>query len=337
MRFPTDYDGIIAGAPATGMIMPHILWSLEAATHPNGNSIFTHNALAVLQGAALLACDDLDGLSDGIIADPESCSFNPMDLQCKAGKSINCLTENQVAAARSLYEGARTSDGRAVTSIGYSMGDEPGWASTYLGPDGGSPSAVATKANFFRYVAYEQDPDLDLPLDNFFYDFDVDPWRLGTVHYMPVPEGGYNLASFREHGGKLLLYHGWNDETLTPASSLDYFAEQTKILGGQQDVETFFRLFMIPGMRHCRSGPGADAIDFLAAIEAWTEEGNAPERLIAHKIDNSLTSLGRWQRFPVDPAMIRFSRPVFPYPDVAMYDGKNSPQAWGSYRRVARP
>jgi pimeloyl-ACP methyl ester carboxylesterase len=293
MRFPDDYDGIIAGAPAAGMIMPHILWSLEAATHADGSSVFTGNALAILQGAALAACDEQDGLSDGIISDPESCDFDPANVQCKPGQSRGCLSSEQVATARAMYQGARTSDDRAVTSMGYSMGDEPGWGRTYMGADGGPPGGMSTKENFFRYVAYDQDPSPDTPLDSFTYDFDVDPWRLGTVHYMPEPEGGYSLARFKARGGKLLLYHGWNDETLTPASSLDYYAEQTVLLGGTESVDPFFRLFMIPGMRHCGSGPGAEAVDYLSAIEDWTEGGSAPEKLIALKLDQSMPNFVR--------------------------------------------
>ena len=337
MRYPNDYDGIIAGAPAAGMIMPHILWSLEAATRDDGSSIFDGFSLPLLQGAALATCDANDGLSDGIIADPERCEFDPREFQCKPGQFRGCLSAEQAVAAQAMYQGARTSDGRAVTSMGYSMGDEPGWVRTFVGQDGGPPGGMSTKRNFFRYVAYEQDPDPDIPLDTFTYDFDVDPWRLGTVHYMPVPEGGYSLARFKERGGKLLLYHGWNDETLTPASSLDYYADQTEILGGRDAVHSFFRMFMIPGMRHCGSGPGADSVDYLTAIEAWTDEDTAPEELIAHKLDQNVPNFVRRPHFPVEPSTVRFSRPVFPYPDIAIYDGSGPVEEASSFKREARP
>lgn len=337
MRYPDDYDGIIAGAPAHGMIMPHILWSLEHATREDGSSVFSSTALSVLQGGALATCDEIDGLSDGIIADPERCKFDPREVQCKPGQSRGCLTAEQVAAARALYRGARTSDGRAVTSVGYSMGDEPAWGRTYVGADGGPPGGMSSKANFFRYVAYEQDPDPTVPLSDFTYDFDVDPWRLGTVHYMPEPDGGYSLARFKASGGKLLLYHGWNDETLTPASSLDYYAEQKDLLGSKGALDPFFRLFMIPGMRHCGPGTGVDAVDYLSAIENWTEDNVAPERLTAYKLTDGVAHFFRQPRFPVEPGNVAFSRPVFPYPDVAIYDGSGPVDEASSFRREGRP
>ena len=337
MRYPDDYDGIIAGAPAAGMIMPHIFWSLEAATRDDGSSILDGFSLPFLQGAALATCDENDGLSDGIIADPERCEINPHEFICKPGQSRGCLSAEQATAAQAMYQGARTSDGRAVTSMGYSMGDEPGWFRMFVGQDGEPPGGMSTKQSYFRFVAYDQDPDLDRPLEDFTYDFDVDPWRLGTVYYMPAPEGGYSLARFKERGGKLLLYHGWTDETLTPASSLDYYANQTEILGGHDAVHPFFRMFMIPGMRHCGSGPGADSVDYLTAIEAWTDDDAAPEGLISHKLDQSTPNFVRRPRFPVDPSTVLFSRPVFPYPDVAIYDGKGPVEEAGSFKREARP
>ena len=337
MRYPEDYDGIIAGAPAAGMIMPHILWSLDAATRDDSSSIFTHRALSILQGGALATCDEDDDLADGIIADPEQCVFDPGELQCGGGQTRNCLTSEQVEAARALYQGPRTSDGRLVVSTGYSMGDEPGWARTYVGDGDNPPGGMSTKNNFFRYVAYEQDPDPSKPLSDFTYDFDVDPWHLGTIHYMPAPEGGYSLAQFKARGGKLILYHGWNDETLTPASSLDFYTEQSEKLGGQDVLDPFFRLFMIPGTRHCGSGPGADVVDFLSAIESWTEGNTAPDRLTAYKLQQSVPNFVRRPRFPEDLSKVMFSRPVFPYPDVAHYDGSGPPDRASSFIRVERP
>ena len=337
MRYPEDYDGIIAGAPAAGMIIPHTLWSLDAATRDDGSSILTGMALPVLQGGSLAACDANDGLADGIIADPEQCAFDLEDLRCRGGQTRNCLSVEQIQAARAMYQGARTSNGRPVTSMGYSMGDEPGWARTFVGIDGEPPEGMSTKNNFFRYVAYEQDPDPAIPLSDFSYDFDFDPWRLGTVHYMPEPEGGYSLSQFNNRGGKLILYHGWNDEILTPASSLDYYTEQSEKLGGRKALDPFFRLFMIPGMRHCGMGPGPDAVDFLSAVESWTEGNNAPERLTAYKMEQSAPNFVRRPRFPEDLSKVMFSRPVFPYPDVAHYDGVGPVENAGSFKREVRP
>ncbi len=337
MRYPEDYDGIVAGAPAAGMIMPHILWSLKAAMRDDGSSILDGTALPILQGGSLATCDASDGLADGIIADPVRCTFDPEELQCRGGQTRNCLTVEQIEAARAMYQGAQTSAGRPVTSMGYSMGDEPGWARTFIGVDGKPPGGMSTKNNFFHYVAYERDPDPAIPLSDFSYDFDTDPWRLGTVHYMPEPVGGYSLARYQEQGGKLILYHGWNDETLTPASSLDYYAEQADLLGGRDVLDPFFRLFMVPGMRHCGSGPGADTVDFLSAIESWTEGEAAPERLTAYKIEQSVPNFVRRPWFPEDLSKVMFSRPLFPYPGVAIYDGSGPPDSEASFNRVTRP
>ncbi len=337
MRYPDDYDGIIAGAPASDASFPNILWALERASRDDGSSILTDIALSILQGATLANCDDGDGLSDGIIADPERCTFDPGEMQCRGGQTRNCLNFDQVEAVRALYQGPRTSGGRPVTSMGYSVGDEPGWALNFISIEGNPPGAYFTKVNFFRYWAYDPDPDLAIPMSDFSYDFDTDPWRIGMNTQMPAPDGGYSLARFKDQGGKLILYHGWNDEILTPASSLDYYAEQSALLGGKDALDPFFRLFMIPGMRHCGSGPGADAVDFLSAIESWTEGDAAPYRITAYKLGQNVPNFIRRPRFPEDLSTVMFSRPVFPYPDVAHYDGSDPPDHAASFIRVTRP
>ena len=217
------------------------------------------------------------------------------------------------------------------------MGDEPGWARFYVGKNGGPPRGQKTRDTFMRYVAFDQDPGLETSGSALTFNFEEDPWRLGTLSYMPEPPSGYNLSEFRESGGKLILYHGWNDETLTPAASLDFYSEQAELLGGKASLDPFFRLFMIPGMRHCGAGPGADAVDFLSAIEGWTERGEAPYRLIAYKLAQKETSVVHYPRFPKNMETAIFSRPLFPYPDVAIYDGFGPPDSAESFIRSKRP
>jgi hypothetical protein len=131
-----------------------------------------------------------------------------------------------------------------------------------------------------------------------------------------------DLTNFRDAGGKLMVYHGWNDAEIPPEVSVDYFNKVAAIMGGQQKTQTFFRLFMIPGMAHCRRGPGADAIDYLSAMVAWVEHGHAPDSLLSYHMEkpqayNGLPVL----RFPLPASSYSWSRPVYAYPNYAVWSG----------------
>jgi len=339
--YPDDFDGIIGGAPAAGMVIPHTLWVLNA-NNPDGEdmyrrSVLGSNELKVINSGALAACDGEDGVHDGVIADPEGCSFDPITLKCSADGVGACIDSVQVDVARDIYAGAKTSKGEPVYSRGFTVGGELAWARGFVALDGRPPGAMVTADNFWRYWAYPEDagPNAAYPPYPKF-DFDTQPWTTGPDNIFSAPEGGSDLlTTFAEKGGKFVLYHGWSDDAITPATAIDFYNEQVSALGGRVGSDDALRLFVMPGVEHCGGGPGADVVDFLTIIENWVEKGEPPGSLLAHKLEDNATALHS-ASFPIDPRIIRYTRPVFPYPDVAIYSGNGNPHDAKNFLRKRR-
>jgi Tannase and feruloyl esterase len=153
-------------------------------------------------------------------------------------------------------------------------------------------------------------------------DFATHAVRLAPVDALPsFGANGKRMAGFQESGGKLLLYHSWSDDSLTPATAIDVYTAHERAMGGKDKIDDFFRLFVIPGVFHCRGGDGPDAVDFLSAMENWVEKKSAPDKLIALKPTRTIPLPGEY-RFPVPAVDMVFSRPVFPYPASAKYVGR---------------
>ena len=315
-RYPDDYDGIVAGAPANYWIglMTAELWAGLATTRDPGQDL-PRAKLPVLGAAVMAACDGLDGLEDGLIDDPRDCDFDPGVLQCEGEDAADCLTAGQVAAARAIYAGpVRPSTGESLFP-GYALGSEHfaapdglgGWARYWSGitEPGGST------AQFMQYSVFE-DPDYDLKR----FDFDAD-WdrannrRLGNDETLASALNAIDpdLSAFKARGGKLISYHGWADALITGHYAVQYYENVLNAMGGLPETTDFYRLFMAPGVAHCRGGPGPDRFDAVTALERWVEQGAAPDRLIASKV--------------VD-GEVRRTRPLCVYPQVARYDGSGS-------------
>lgn len=315
VMYPSDYDGIIAGAPAAGPgAVPNIAWTLRANTRPDGTPILDAGALDILHAAALTACDSDDGAKDGLISNPDACTFDPQTVVCGPGGPENqCLTPAQVQAAEAIYDGV-VAQGRRAVSRGLSRGGELGWKAGLLGVNGGPPGYGGVALNYVRRFPGTT-PDIAA------FDFAAHPITLAAVDTLPsVGENGERLKAFRDAGGKLLLYHSWSDNSLTPATAIDVYDAHANAMGGYAALEGFYRLFVIPGVRHCGGGEGPDAVDLLAAIEAWVEKAEPPERLVAFKTNQDVR-YPREHRFPIPDAEIRFSRSVFPWPASARYVG----------------
>jgi feruloyl esterase len=333
-RYPDDFDGIIAGAPFHQTLsVPHMAWAVAANTAADGSPILGRPQFGLLARAALAACDGGDGLEDGVIGDPEGCAFDPGTLACGAEGSGECLDSAQVAAARKIYAGPRTSAGESLSLYpgGAPVGSEPTWAQMLLPADGRPAWFAFVVQNWSRYLAYAPDPAGPGP---FGFDFDRDPARLrataAVVGFRP------DLRAFRARGGRLILYHGWADESLMPAHTLDYWRRATDTLGGPAALAELARLYMVPGMLHCGGGPGAAEIDFLTALERWVEDGAAPDALIAKRVREPVPTYVRQPRFPLPAGQVLFERPVFPYPDVAEYAGGDAALAASFRRRPPR-
>ena len=315
-RYPDDYDGIVAGAPANYWIglMTAELWAGLATTRDPGQDL-PRAKLPVLGAAVMAACDGLDGLEDGLIDDPRNCDFDPGVLLCEGPDAPDCLTAGQVAAARAIYAGpVRPSTGEPLFP-GYALGSEHfeapdglgGWARYWSGitEPGGSTG------QFMKYSVFE-DPDYDLKR----FDFDADWDRannrpLGNDETLASALNAVDpdLSAFKARGGKLISYHGWADALITGHYAVQYYESVLDAMGGLEETTDFYRLFMAPGVAHCRGGPGPDRFDAVAALERWVEQGLAPDRIIASKVVNG---------------EVRRSRPLCVYPQVARYDGSGS-------------
>jgi len=322
-RYPNDYDGIIAGAPAN--YFTHILtgfaWNLQATLSDPASNI-PATKLKAIEAAALAACDARDGVTDGVIDNPAECRFDPTVLLCKGDESDACLTEKQVAALKKIYSGPRNSKGEQIIP-GFLPGGETGpggWASWITGTAANRGAQFFFATQTFANMIYNN-PAWDFKTFNLDKDAKLADEKLALSLNATDP----NLKAFRARGGKLILYHGWSDAALPPLNTIDYFQSVEAKLG-QRDARSFLRLYMVPGMQHCGGGPGPNSFgafvsstqadahrDMSAALERWVEEDIAPDQIIASK------------RQGLDPkSPVTRTRPLCPYPQVARYKGSGS-------------
>ncbi|MHB8528060.1 MAG: tannase/feruloyl esterase family alpha/beta hydrolase [Caulobacteraceae bacterium] len=284
-RFPTDFNGVIAGAPGAwkGLID---LWTqeIQAVSRPGG--WLDASALQTLQKAALAAC------GGPFIADEQACRFDPASAACRPGRSAGCLSPAQVATAASIYRGLVDRDG-SVELPGQSPGAEAGpggWGVWITGP---SPQHI-DRALIYRFAQ-------GVWADFVFANPTLDPRTLdiAAAAKAEAPFTGElaaddpNLTKFRAAGGKLIQYHGWNDPAIPARASIAYWEDVRGTMGG--DVSGFYRLYLIPGMLHCGGGPGPGEVAWLDVMRAWVERGQAPEALVA---ESSPPGAGRQRLCP---------------------------------------
>lgn len=317
LLYPDDFDGIIAGAPAAGAAVPNITWALKANTRADGSSILDERAITTLHDGVLGACDLDDGVKDGIVGHPPACAFDPAELICGPAKATACLTPEQVEAAQKIYTGIVNPDGSKYASQGFAKGGERGWVRGLVRTD--KPAGFEGIArNYLRRFS-----DLPAPPRTIAeLDFTKHEVRLAPVDALPsYGNDGQRLSGFQNSGGKLLLYHSWSDDSLTPATAIDVYTAHVNAFGGAEKLDAFFKLFVIPGVFHCRGGVGPDAVDFLSAIENWVEKGEVPEKLIAYKPKVNVPLPGEYL-MPLAADQTVFSRPVYAYPARAIYPGQ---------------
>ena len=297
-RFPTDYDGIIAGAPAinwTGR-STQAVW-IAQATHKDEASALTPAKLAVIHEAVIAACDAIDGVKDGVLEDPTKCKFDPKSIQCKDADAANCLTAAQVETVRKIYADPTNPRTKKAIFQGHEPGGETGWT-TMAGPN---PFTIAS--DLFKYVVFE-DPNWDYKTLNF--DSDIDRALKANA---AVDALNPNLKPFLDRKGKIIQYHGWSDPQISPRSSVEYYKSVVEVNGGASKVSSDYRLFMVPGMAHCGRGDGTSTFGMLTALEQWVEQGKAPDRIEASRVRNGQTDR---------------TRPLCAYPQVATYKGSGS-------------
>jgi feruloyl esterase len=306
-RYPTDYDGVVAGAPAVHYlaVVTQLVWYSRAVGAP-GLAAGLNGKLGLVHDAILKKCDALDGVTDGVLENPRQCRFDPAELACKSGDGAACLTQPQVTALQKIYGGARLGDGELVIdppSPG-SEGAAGNWEAWVTGP----VPAIAGQ-EFYRWMVYDK-PGWKIDEFDLDRDYRAARARLGPI----INADNQDLAAFTRRGGKLIVYQGWDDPAITPNSTIRFFEEAKRRIGPR--LSNQLRLFMVPGMMHCGGGPGATTFDMQRALEDWMERGKAPDRVLALKSDGGAP---------------KPTHPLCAWPATARYLGKGSPRDAANY------
>jgi len=298
-RYPDDFDGIIAGAqanPRTRLGAWHL--TIGTAMLKDPAAFIPPAKYPAIHRAVLAACDAADGLKDGLLNDPPRCHFDPAVLTCKGADDADCLTPRQVEAAKIVMSPVKSSRGDEIFP-GYAPGTELGWGALLAGPE---PTPITL--DHYKYVVFK-DPGWDWRTFDLERDLAAaDKADNGTINAIDP-----NLTPFTSRGGKLLMYHGWSDQMVGPGTSVNYYKSVTKALGGAAKTMASVRLFMVPGMAHCRGGEGPNTFDAVTALEQWVEHGKAPDRILAAHATNGVVDR---------------TRPLCPYPQLATYTGSGS-------------
>jgi feruloyl esterase len=293
-RYPEDFDAILAGAPANNhsrLGISRLAVSVPPLKDPS--AAVPAAKLALITRAVLEACDGRDGVKDGFLNDPRACTFDVATLQCKGTEGDSCLSAGQIVTVKRAYAPMTLANGRYVFA-----GKEPG-GETAWGMVGGTADALSVTA---LQIAYD-DPAWDPRSFDLERDLPIAIEKVGFATNAIDPD----LRAFKARGGKLLLYHGWNDGLISAGNTIDYYESVLAKMGRGQD--DWLRVFMVPGMGHCQGGAGPDQVNWMAPLERWREAGKAPERIDAARVAGN---------------RIEMTRPLCPYPQVAHYSGTGS-------------
>jgi feruloyl esterase len=299
-RFPEDFDGIVAGAPAVNTTgrATFSVWVAQQLRKEGDASYIPAAKYPAIHEAVLQACDALDGVTDRVLENPRRCAFDPVVLACKSGDADTCLTAPQVESARALYKAVVNSRTQKEIFPGLERGSEMGW-STFGGLQ---PFGMGTQ--MYQFMVFKN-PAWDYKTLNFDTDMAlVDQIEGGAINALDP-----NLKAFVAKGGKLIQYHGWADQQIPSGSSVRYYESVVSAMGGARTITNNYRLFMVPGMGHCGGGDGTANFDMLTALEQWVEKSQSPDSIPASRVVD-----GRVDR----------TRPLCAYPQAASYKGSGS-------------
>ena len=326
-RYPNDFDGIIAGAPAldfTGLVTGEV-WDLKKLHATETSSDIPLEKLPVIGDAVLAQCDAIDGLADGLIDDPRLCDPRPDLLLCPHNRdAANCLTTVQVKALKAIYGGPRNSHGQQLYPGFPPGGEKPdvsfdGWDAWLIANQDSPSFSRFIMDGFLHFLAFTPDrPGFDFN----HFNFDTHPLAMQNAANL-FNAINSKLSAYRNSGGKLLLWQGWSDAAQTAYRTINYF-EEVRHRYGKQATKEFARLFMAPGMYHCFGGPGPNSFDQLSALEAWVEHGQAPRSIIATHFNDDTGEPDR-------------TRPLCPYPEVARYNGTGDLNLAANFRCLEPP
>jgi feruloyl esterase len=309
-RYPEDFDGYVIGAPVLKVSGENLrgIWNAQAvSTHEGVAGALSHDKMPLIADAVYKKCDGIDGAPDGLIADPRKCNFDPLkDLPKCAGDldGKDCFTTAQLQGLRKVYGGVRNSKGKLLYP-GQPLGAEiavngrSGWVGS-IGGDGGAGATFGETA--MRFMAFEPQRGKAWTWKQF--DFDKDPPQIAAFSKL-IDATDPDLSRLKKRGGKIIHYHGWADALVNPNMSVEYYESVLKKMGRQQ-TQQFYKLYMIPGMFHCRGGIGCDQADWFTPLVEWVEKGVAPGALAGSRVASGATVM---------------TRPLCTYPEIAKYKG----------------
>lgn len=349
-RFPDDFDGIIAGAPAANFQVQNGIyhsWLTRANQDENGKTILLAPRLPILHDAVLGKCDEIDGLKDGIIANPQACSFDPATIQCPADSNdtSKCLTAAEVETVRKIYQGPVDPDtGKKLTVGQPQFGSELAWAGVFVPATEDDPifSEMITEGAL-QNVHFPENPPpgftvKDITFNEAFLD------KLRALH--PLYDAiNPDISAFEKSDGKLMLWHGWSDQHISPINTIAYYQAVEKTMGAD-NADSFSRLYLFPGVYHCGDGEGPNQADLLTPMMNWVEQGIAPEEIVASlpapTEKKGFGPRGDQDALPGYPGSgtsddIIMKRPIYPYPYQAVYDGKGDPAEAASFHKADKP
>ncbi len=349
-RYPKDFDGIAAGAPALNFTVQnsfHHGWLAKVNTGADGHAILAAIDMKPLHAAVLAACDGLDGLVDEQITDPRACRFDPVGLTCKGDyRPGECLTRTQIDAVRAIYDGARSPSGKRLEVGPLQPGSELEWVGVFVprertGRIGSESMALDT----INHLLFSPDRTYSIASFPFIEETLASEEPARALYSADNPD----LGGFAGHGGKLILWHGWSDPHISPLNTIDYYERVGRQMGaGTRDG--FVRMFLMPGMGHCGGGDGPSEFPLLAGLMAWVESGSAPAEMLTHR--KVPQPMGPPPRGPAGAAhdgpppeviaamrahdaevakLAPRSRPVYAYPQVARYKGSGPIDEAGSF------
>jgi len=305
-RFPSDFNGITAGAPAMNFTTQNTFyhgWNARANIGADGKPILTADKLPLLHKAVLDKCDAQDGLKDGLISNPLACHFDPEVIECKPGQEPSaCLTASEAKVVRELYAGAHSANGEKLVINGLLPGSELAWAGVVVpgkGQDRAMGSMISTGT--LKYLAYQKNPPAGYTLADL--KFDRESFTATTQLHSLYDATDPDLTAFASAGGKLILWHGLADPHISPVNTIAYYTAMQTLMG-KAAVDKFTRLYLFPGGYHCGGGEGPFNVDLMSAIMAWVENAQAPYGLIAsHVPDRGFDMPPAGVPLPVRPPM----------------------------------
>ncbi len=356
-RYPTEFNGIIAGAPAMYFSFLNTFqhaWVAQNDLDSSGKEILTSNALTVLHNAVMAACDKLDGSVNGLIGDPFACTFDPTTIECTATKTTNCLTAQQAEIAKKIYAGPVDEKGEHLyPGGGYAYGSESGWSGSGTMGQGVADSVLGYLSQPGSTTKSSTDA-----LNLKFTSTQFKSFLKAAEQYDAT---NADLSAFRAHGGKLMLWHGMSDWSIPTYGTVAYYQAMIKQMGSLSATQQFARLFLFPGVYHCGDGYGPSHFDLVTPITNWVEHGVAPSTIIAtrYSSDDTQSSQGGApqsggvpssgtpsgtpsgsQGMPTGGGSNQTSGtvvrtlPVYPYPQIPRYSGSGSTNTASSYSPV---